>query len=223
MIIGLSVKNKLGFIDGTLPRPNDDLLPSWIRNNNIVISWILNSVSKPISTSILFADSARSIWLDLKERFQRKNAPRIFHLKRSLAILSHNQESLPLLRKKSIRSLRFFISILQIPLLYPSMASRGNKRPSITNGDDNLGILSRVSRSVSDSQIVRRAKSTASDAAFVSKKLLRSTGKAAWIAGTTFLILVVPLIIEMDREQQFNELEMQQASLLGTPATAGSK
>uniref|UniRef100_A0A9I9DSI2 Mitochondrial import receptor subunit TOM9-2-like n=4 Tax=Cucumis TaxID=3655 RepID=A0A9I9DSI2_CUCME len=130
---------------------------------------------------------------------------------------------LPLLRKKSIRSLRFFISILQIPLLYPSMASRGNKRPSITNGDDNLGILSRVSRSVSDSQIVRRAKSTASDAAFVSKKLLRSTGKAAWIAGTTFLILVVPLIIEMDREQQFNELEMQQASLLGTPATAGSK
>ena len=103
------------------------------------------------------------------------------------------------------------------------MASRGNKRPSITNGDDNLGILSRVSRSVSDSQIVRRAKSTASDAAFVSKKLLRSTGKAAWIAGTTFLILVVPLIIEMDREQQFNELDMQQASLLGTPATAGSK
>lgn len=103
------------------------------------------------------------------------------------------------------------------------MASRGNKRPSITNGDENLGVLSRVSRSVSDSQIVRRAKTTASDAAFVTQKLLRSTGKAAWIAGTTFLILVVPLIIEMDREQQFNELEMQQASLLGTPATAAPK
>lgn len=27
-------------------------------------------------------------------------------------------------------------------------------------------------------------------------------GKAGWIAGTTFLILIVPLIIEMDREQQ---------------------
>ncbi|OMO64979.1 Translocase of outer membrane [Corchorus capsularis] len=70
---------------------------------------------------------------------------------------------------------------------------------------------------ITSSSIVSRGKQAASDAAFVSKKLLRSTGKAAWIAGTTFLILVVPLIIEMDREQQFNELELQQASLLGAP------
>lgn len=32
--------------------------------------------------------------------------------------------------------------------------------------------------------------------------LLLAAGKAGWIAGTSFLILVVPLIIEMDREQQ---------------------
>ena len=65
--------------------------------------------------------------------------------------------------------------------------------------------------------------SVAADTAFVAKKLLRSTGKAAWIAGTTFLVLVVPLIIEMDREQQMNELEMQQASLLGTPTISPPK
>lgn len=59
-------------------------------------------------------------------------------------------------------------------------------------------------------------KRAASDAAYVTKKLLRSTGKAAWIAGTTFVILVVPLIIEMDREQQLNDLDLQQATLLGT-------
>ncbi|GMI76158.1 hypothetical protein HRI_001285100 [Hibiscus trionum] len=73
---------------------------------------------------------------------------------------------------------------------------------------------------ITSSPIVSRGKQAASDAAFVSRKLIRSTGKAAWIAGTTFLILVVPLIIEMDREQQFNELELQQASLLGAPPTA---
>lgn len=69
---------------------------------------------------------------------------------------------------------------------------------------------------LSQSPIVSRGKQAVSDAGFVTKKLLKSTGKAAWIAGTTFLILFVPLIIEMDREQQMNDLELQQASLLGS-------
>ncbi|KAK0596652.1 hypothetical protein LWI29_017766 [Acer saccharum] len=41
MLIGLSVKNKLGFVDGSITKPegtNLDLLNSWTRNNNIVIS-----------------------------------------------------------------------------------------------------------------------------------------------------------------------------------------
>ena len=45
-------------------------------------------------------------------------------------------------------------------------------------------------------------------------KLSRHTGKAAWIAGTTLLILAVPLIIEMDREQQMLEFENQQIGAL---------
>ncbi|XP_059447915.1 mitochondrial import receptor subunit TOM9-2-like [Corylus avellana] len=94
-------------------------------------------------------------------------------------------------------------------------SSQGKKRISATSNEQSL--ITRVSRSVSQSPIVHQSKRAASDAAFVLKKLIRSTGKAAWIVGTTFLILVVPLIIEMDREQQLNDLELQQASLLGTP------
>ena len=80
MLIALSVKNKLRFIDGSIPKlaSTDPNLSSWIRNNNIVISWILNSVSKEISASIIFYDYAYEIWFDLKDRFQQNNGPRIF-------------------------------------------------------------------------------------------------------------------------------------------------
>ena len=70
MVIALSMKNKLGFIDGTIPRltPGDaSLLNAWVRNNNMVISWILNSVWKEISASVTYFESARDIWLNLKE------------------------------------------------------------------------------------------------------------------------------------------------------------
>lgn len=50
------------------------------------------------------------------------------------------------------------------------------------------------------------------------RKLGWHTGKAAWIAGTTILILGVPLILEMDREQQLLEFESQQLGALTGPA-----
>ncbi|KAL5572502.1 hypothetical protein UlMin_022099 [Ulmus minor] len=87
MLIALFVKNKLGFVNRSIAEPpgiDANLFNSWIRKNNMVISWILNSISKEISASIMFASSAREIWLDLKDHFQQKNGLRIFQLKREL-------------------------------------------------------------------------------------------------------------------------------------------
>ncbi|XP_010457433.1 PREDICTED: mitochondrial import receptor subunit TOM9-1-like [Camelina sativa] len=89
------------------------------------------------------------------------------------------------------------------------------KRIGVGGGDSS--ILAKIA----NSSIVSQGRNAACDAVYVSKKLLKSTGKAAWIAGTTLLILVVPLVIEMDREQLLNEMEFQQTSLLGTPPPAG--
>lgn len=96
MQIALSVKNKTGFIDGTLPKPNngDPNYSAWIRNNKLVISWILNSVSKEISTSIMFTENAHDIWKDLQERFQQSNGPRIFQIRREIVNLNQNQDSI---------------------------------------------------------------------------------------------------------------------------------
>lgn len=50
--------------------------------------------------------------------------------------------------------------------------------------------------------------------AYASKRLFASFKKAAWITATTVLVLLVPLIIEMDREQQITEMEKEQMNVL---------
>ena len=57
-------------------------------------------------------------------------------------------------------------------------------------------------------------RASVADGAYNAWRLTRSTGKAAWIAVSTFLVLVVPLIIELDREQQLVEFEAQQLGAL---------
>lgn len=107
MIIALSVKNKLGFIDGSISKPEDnnsELMNCWIRNNSIVISWILNSISKEISVSVIYASSVVEMWNDLKDRFQQSNEPQIFQLRRELMNLSqeHSSVSVYFTRLKTI-------------------------------------------------------------------------------------------------------------------------
>jgi len=73
------------------------------------------------------------------------------------------------------------------------------------------------------SALIQRVQQPMSEGLARSKKLFVSFKKAAWIASTTSLILLIPLIIEMDREQQILELEKEQLNVLtgaggGAPA-----
>lgn len=57
-------------------------------------------MSKEISASIIFADTAQEIWLDLKDRFQQSNGPRIFQLRRELITHCQGQTSVSVYFKK---------------------------------------------------------------------------------------------------------------------------
>jgi hypothetical protein len=91
MTMALSAKNKLQFIDGTIPHSfnlNGPELRAWKRCNDTISSWIINAVSRDIATSIIYINGCQEMWLSLKERFSQKNGPQAFQLQKSISCLS---------------------------------------------------------------------------------------------------------------------------------------
>ncbi|PWA91732.1 hypothetical protein CTI12_AA087560 [Artemisia annua] len=80
--IGLSTKRKLGFIKGTVVRSNTDanLAELWDTCNNMVICWIMGSVSESIARSIMFVGTASEIWMQLERRFSLSDGSRKYKL-----------------------------------------------------------------------------------------------------------------------------------------------
>jgi hypothetical protein len=75
MIMAITAKNKLGFLDGSLSKLLDDSGSescAWVRCNTMVRSWILNSVSKEIASSVIYIENTADVWVDLKEWFSQK-------------------------------------------------------------------------------------------------------------------------------------------------------
>ncbi|KAK0585685.1 hypothetical protein LWI29_032394 [Acer saccharum] len=75
----LNAKNKTDFIDGSLEPPSELVKPTefncWKRCNDMVLSWIINSLEPEIANSVIYTDSAHELWIDLGERFSGINAP----------------------------------------------------------------------------------------------------------------------------------------------------
>lgn len=93
--IALAAKNKLCFVDGSLAKPNSPLgfVMAWECCNNMIISWLLNSMIADIANSVSYAETTREVWLDLEDRFSQGNGPRIYELKRSIVNTLQQQES----------------------------------------------------------------------------------------------------------------------------------
>ncbi|KAL0309364.1 UNVERIFIED_CONTAM: Retrovirus-related Pol polyprotein from transposon RE1 [Sesamum radiatum] len=87
MVIALRAKMKLGFIDGqySMPDKTSDSYENWIRMDSMVMSWILNAISKKISKAFLYTKSSRQLWLDLEERYGESNGPLVYQLQRAIA------------------------------------------------------------------------------------------------------------------------------------------
>ncbi|XP_016441360.1 uncharacterized protein LOC107766956 [Nicotiana tabacum] len=87
ILLSLLAKKKLGFINRAcqsldLKYPHHE---QWSYVNDMVISWILNTLSKDIADSVIYSKTAKELWDSLEQRFWRSNGAKLFHLQKELS------------------------------------------------------------------------------------------------------------------------------------------
>lgn len=60
----------------------------------MVLSWLQNSLSTEIRSSVVYFATAKEIWDDLMIRFSQSNVPRVFQLKKELTALTQGSMSI---------------------------------------------------------------------------------------------------------------------------------
>ncbi|XP_015166933.1 uncharacterized protein [Solanum tuberosum] len=77
-----TVKSKTEFINGTIVRPAlvDPGFLQWERCDDMVTSWILNSLSPDLRDSLQYVNNAHELWAELEERYDQTNGCKLYQL-----------------------------------------------------------------------------------------------------------------------------------------------
>ncbi|XP_021837057.2 uncharacterized protein [Spinacia oleracea] len=129
MLLALSAKNKLGFFDGSICKPDAGTVEcrSWERCNNLVCSLILGNLSEIIAKSVMFLKSAREVWCNLEERFGLASMAQVYSLEQKLVELIQGEKflSFSLKSSQSGMQLKKLTLCLTVPVtIAPAMSLR---------------------------------------------------------------------------------------------------
>ncbi|KAI3736523.1 hypothetical protein L2E82_26344 [Cichorium intybus] len=91
----LFAKNKMGFVNGTIKKPeeNSDEYMMWMRCDAMIKGWLTTAMEKNIRSSVKYANTSAEMWVDLEERFGKESAPRAYELKRTLTVTQQDGAS----------------------------------------------------------------------------------------------------------------------------------
>ncbi|KAM3232209.1 hypothetical protein P3L10_017568 [Capsicum annuum] len=117
MRIAILGRNKLGFIHETCKKENysSNLAALWKRCNAIVLSWIMNRVSKEILSGLVYSSYSTAMWNDLKERFDKIDGSRIFQLHKEIATIHQGTDTISVYFSKLRAKWVKFDSIAPVP------------------------------------------------------------------------------------------------------------
>ena len=90
MVLALTAKKKIGFVNGKISKPKDDspLYEDWESYNTTVLSWLTNSMHVDVSSNIMYCETAREMWMELKRLYSQGNGPKVYNLQREISHIS---------------------------------------------------------------------------------------------------------------------------------------
>ncbi|XP_019257643.1 PREDICTED: uncharacterized protein LOC109235846 [Nicotiana attenuata] len=96
MLIRLSCKNKLGLINGMIPKPSADspLYEPWCRCNDTVTAWFLDSLDMEIRESVMYTESAEKLWKEIEQRYGKPNGSKVFQIRKEISSISQGSSNI---------------------------------------------------------------------------------------------------------------------------------
>lgn len=91
MLLALRAKEKIGFVTGKIAKPP---VEKWLTVDSMVISWILNAISREIAEGFLYTSSSQELWNDIAHRFGEGHGPLFFQIKKELVNISQSTSTL---------------------------------------------------------------------------------------------------------------------------------
>ncbi|XP_059302330.1 uncharacterized protein LOC132054306 [Lycium ferocissimum] len=93
MLISLSAKRKLGFINGTVIKPGetDPTFENWSMCNDMVIAWILNSLDEKIVDTVMHTKTASVVWKEIEKRYGQASGIKVFQIRKDISSISQDE------------------------------------------------------------------------------------------------------------------------------------
>jgi hypothetical protein len=98
MMIALNARNKLKLVNGEYEEPatTSPLKSHWERANDMVISWILNTVLDQIDNNLSFFNSASALWKELNKHYSQLDGHRIYKVSNDIVNLKQGNTTIDL-------------------------------------------------------------------------------------------------------------------------------
>ncbi|KAH0716167.1 hypothetical protein KY285_007248 [Solanum tuberosum] len=82
----LSVKSKTSFINGKLVKPTstDPTFAHWERCDDMVTSWMLNSLSPDLRDGLQYVNNAKVFWEELEDRYDQTNGCKLYQIQKEI-------------------------------------------------------------------------------------------------------------------------------------------